>query len=188
MSRLQQLRTVIGWRTVFTCCLAFAVVVAMWQGWIHYADRLPQPDQTVRLGSTVTSDGATYRLDRLDIRTEFPAQEPDQPVVRAPDGAVIILALITTEIIDDGVDPETHFCEATLVGPDGRNWPTESDISLMMKRPDASSCTGSSEKKIKRHQPLQVGFSFVVPEDVADEVTLWLDVDSGEGEIVEFTR
>lgn len=188
MSRLRALRTVIGWRTVFSCCLAFAVMVAAWQGWIHYSGRTPQPDRTVKMGTTVTSEGVTYRLDTMDIRTQFPAQEPDQPVVKAPDGAVIILVLVTVEIIDDGVDPETNYCDATLVAGDGRIWRTEGDITISMRRPDAYSCTGSYDETIKRHQPLQAGFSYVLPAADADDVTLWLDVGPGDGEILEFVR
>lgn len=186
MSRFRAIRAVIGWRTVFCCCLAFAVAVAGWQGWIHYADRNPQPDQTAQVGTTLIFEGVTYRVDEMDVRTEFPAQEPDQPVVRAPDGAVIVLVLVTIEIVDDGVDPETNYCDATLVGADGRTWPTESDSTSMIRRPEASSCTGSYDKSIKRHQPMQAGFSYLIPADVADEVTFWLDAGPGDGEILEF--
>ncbi|QDP97241.1 hypothetical protein FOE78_16095 [Microlunatus elymi] len=180
-------------RWLVAACLAVIVALAAagWQARIHWSARNPRPDLTTTVGSTVTSHGATFRIDKVQVARQLPAEEQGDPPVKAPAGAVIVLITLTTEIVDDSVKPDDNLCETTLIDPDGRTWRTgNDDITYNLKRPAALSCAGSSDHRIRAHHPLQVGFSYLIPATAADTFRIRMDIGTGGDDdyLVDFTR
>jgi hypothetical protein len=75
-----------------------------------------------------------------------------------------------------------------LIDSGGRVWRIETDLTYALKRPEALSCVGTSEKPIEPHRPLQVGFSFIVPDDAVDDVDLRLQLPSADRYLINFSR
>ncbi|WP_156253612.1 hypothetical protein [Pseudactinotalea terrae] len=171
-------------RAVLAAALAFALAVAGWQAYLHWTARNPVPDAVIGLGETVEIDGASYRFDSLTAAPRLPSTIEGQEWVEAPAGATLVQVVVTTEILSDEVDPETHYCEATAYDAAGRRW--RSDLLSDVAGPEAYSCRGTSEDPIRPGEPLPVGFVFVVPADAVD--TLYVDLSLGyEGGMVRLT-
>lgn len=169
------------WLIIFLASLVFALAVAGWKGWSLW--RVGQPERSERsvpVGRTIVLGGSSYRVDAITARDRFPNQDPDEPVVRAPAGARIVLVTLTTEILDSSVDPRRHYCSATLRDDRDRTWQAGADIAYAIRRPEAVTCTGTSDQHIRPHRPLQVGFGFLVPADVVDRLVLDLELTSGD--------
>lgn len=162
-------------RVALAASVAFALGVSAWQAELHWSARNPPPPATLAVGETATVAGTTFRLDSLEVAPRLPAADPEQQWVEAPDGAVIVQVVLTTEIVDDGVDPETHYCFATAVDDDGRIWRTDG-IGYEVAGPEALTCSGTIEDPIRRGEELSVGFVFLVPAAVADEIAVDLDL------------
>jgi hypothetical protein len=173
---------------LFSAALLFASAVAGWKGWLLWQPALQQPDTTISVGESITVEGSRYRVDQFAAGNEFDNQEPGEPPIRAPQGTKIILVTLTTEIIDASVDPRTHYCSAELADRRGRHWSTEYEVTSAIKRPAALSCTGTLEQDIAVHQPLQVGFSYLVPADVAGEVVLELTLPPNDDHVIKVVR
>lgn len=168
--------TTAGRRLAPFVAVAFAIAVAGWQAGLHWASRNPTPVATLGIGESTQVGGSTYTFEGFETATSMPASVPEDGPVAAPDGAVLILLTFTTEIVDDGVDPETHFCEPTLVDEQGRQWRPDSTLGFSVERPAAFSCTGTAEDPIRIGEPLEVGYVFLVPASVVDDLTLELDL------------
>jgi hypothetical protein len=162
-------------RVALAASVAFALGVAAWQAELHWSARNPPPPATLEIGETATVAGTTFRLDSLEVAPRLPAADPEQQWVEAPEGAVLVQAVLTTEIVDDGVDPETHYCFATAVDDDGRIWRTD-DLGYQVAGPEALTCSGTSEEPIRPGEELTVGFVFLVPGAVAEEIAVDLDL------------
>ena len=170
-------------------CLAIAIALATagWQAWIYWSPRNPKPDVITPVGNQVGAHGATFRIDDVRVGREFPSAQGDATVT-APKRAVIVLVIMTTEIVDESLPGKDNLCETTLIDPAGRSWRTESDISFDLKRPEAVSCTGTLDRRIRPHRPLRVGFSFVIPADAADDFDIRLALPRDDAYLIEFTR
>ena len=168
--------------------LLCALSASAWQGWIHWASRDPSPDLTVPATQQVQVRGATYRIEDFRAGPELPAAYGDDPTVHAPAGAVLVLVIITTEIVDDQGHADENYCEATLVDQEGRTWRTGSDLTTAVRQPEAYSCTGTSEQPIRPHQPLRMGFSFAIPADALDEVDVRLSIPAPTDYVINFSR
>lgn len=156
--------------------LVFALAVAGWQADLHWSSRHPTPVATIGPGQTARVGDATYTLDGVVVREELPSNLPETDAVVAPDGAALVQLLLTTEIGDD-VDPESHVCDVTAVDADGREWKRDPDLGYGVAGPEAITCGGPSDDRIRPHEPLQVGFVFLVPADAVD--TLVFDLALG---------
>lgn len=155
---------------IFGVALAFALGVAGWQSWLLSRTDDPGPAAEIRVGEAITVQGSRYRVDRFDVTTRLPHSEPEEPAIRAPEGTRMVMIILTTEIVDPSIDPETHYCFGELTDDRGRRWTTEYDVTSAVERPEAVGCSGTSEEDIRPHQPLKVGFSYLIPATVADEV------------------
>jgi hypothetical protein len=176
------------WVILFSAALLFATAVAGWKGWLLWQPTQQQPDATISVGESITVQGSRYRVDQFAAGIEFDSQDSDEPTVRAPQGTKIILVTLTTEITDASVDPRTHHCSGELTDRRGRQWSTEYEVTSGIKRPAALGCTGTSERDIVVHQPLQVGFSYLVPAEVAGEVALELTLPGKDDYVIKVVR
>lgn len=157
--------------------VTFALGVAGWQAKLHWDTRNPEPDAVIHLGETVQLDGASFRLDTFVAAPRLPSNVPEEEWVVAPDGALLVHVTITTEITDDDVDPTQHYCFATAVDAAQREWQTDTSVGYKVDGPAATSCTGVFDEPIQPHEPLAVGFVFLVPADAVD--TLVVDLSLG---------
>ena len=160
---------------------ALALVVAGVSGWYPYAKLTPdRPEATLRPGASVEIAGVRYGLDRFEVAATLPAEDPEDPPVRGPEGSVLVLVVITQTVLDRAVPLDDHFCDTTLVDDTARTeWRTDSDFTSLAARPAAYGCAGSSDEPLRYDSPQQVGFTFVVPAAAAGHVTARLEVTGG---------
>jgi hypothetical protein len=160
--------------------LAFALVVAGWQAELHWSSRNPTPVATIGPGDTARVGDATYRFDEVVIGEELPSSLPETDVAVAPDGAVLVQLLLTTEIGED-TDPEAHLCSPVAVDGTGREWQRDSDLGYGVAGPEAITCRGPSDDPIRPHEPIQVGFVFLLPADAVDTLAFDVGLAYGQG-------
>ena len=162
--------------------VTFAVAVAGWQAALHWDARNPAPVAVIGPGETAQLDGVSFRLDAFLAAPLLPAGEPESEPVAAPDGAMLVQVVLTTEITSD-VDPDTLSCEVTAVDPAEREWRPDSTLAYAVEGPDALSCRGTSDDPIRPDQPLAVGYVFLVPQDAVDGLVV--DIDLGhDGDVL----
>lgn len=153
----------------FGAAVLLAVGVAGWEGYLKFWANTERPDVEARLGEVVELSGTTYRTDDFQVAKEFPNEEPGEPPVRAPAGAVIIMITFTTEVVDPAANLEEQGCLVSLIGADGREWDPDSDLVSGIRRPAGSSCFRGSDDPIEVGRPMQSGAVFVVPEAAATD-------------------
>ncbi len=165
--------------------IVVALGVATWQAALHWTAQNPAPAAELAVGESVRVGGTTLTLDTFDVATRLPSNEEGEEWVEAPPGAVLVQVTYTS-VIDDDVDPQTHYCFPTAVDGEGREWRTDSTIGYRVQAPGFS-CGGTTDEPIVPGVPLAAGAVFLVPADVADTLVVDLEL-SAYDELVRLTR
>ncbi len=175
-----------GWWTICLASLAFAAGVGTWQADAILHFRRPAVDQSLALGERVVIEGVGYGFTGFRSGAELPLDPAlrhgadDEDVVAALPGAELVQVLLTVEIEDPGRDPQSIYCDPTLVDPAGRTWRTDSDVGYRVAGPEAITCTGDPERRPEVGVPYEVGVVFEVPADAVPGIRVRVRLSGGQ--------
>lgn len=146
--------------------------------------RRPSVDQSIALTESARVEGVRYRLTTFDHAAQLPlkpslrASEGRSTVAALP-GAELVLVVLSVEIEDPARQPDTVFCDLSLVDGTGRTWRGDGTIGYRVDAPENGSCSGG-EPAPRPGQPYDVATVFQLPADAVDDVTVRARLSGGQ--------
>jgi hypothetical protein len=185
---MTRLTTRAGTRTImpFVAMFVVALGLCLMQGLAILAFRDPQPTVSARLGEWVEVAGARYRLDEFTVARDLAAKPGEGPLL-AMDGALLVRAVITIEVVEPAKNVDELYCTFGLIDDRRRTWTADFDVNYLAAGPDRVTCANSETNPVEAGTPYAVGNAFTIPADAGPSVKLRLELPT-DRELIEFSR
>ena len=168
--------------------LAIALLLCLMQGFAILAFRDPRPTARATLDQVVEVAGVHYRLASLTVATELAAKPDEGPLV-APNGALLVRAVVQIEVVEAAKDIGTLYCTFSLIDDRRRRWTADFDVNYRAAGSEQVTCSGTEDAPVRAGQPVRHsrGRGLHYPGRRRSSVRLRLELPT-DSQMIEFAR